>query len=112
MTPNNTDLPILDELGSEFAAMVSAAWAGEADGSPAVAEPRRAAPGELRLVDADERAPAERAEQGDGDGVPVVPDRHTARRRLPATPSRAEPEAYRTPLRTYPGSQVRDLHGQ
>jgi hypothetical protein len=55
MNQRNPDLPILDELGAEFEAMVSAAWAGDADDAPA----------------ADSTA------------------RHTARRRLPATPSPA-----------------------
>lgn len=48
MTPRNPDLPILDELGAEFEGMVSAAWAGGADGAPApVADghaPRRRLP--------------------------------------------------------------------
>jgi hypothetical protein len=53
MSGRDTDLPILDELGAEFEAMVSAAWAVQANDATA------------------------------------LPDRHTARRRLPATPSRA-----------------------
>jgi hypothetical protein len=58
MNQRNPDLPILDELGAEFEAMVSAAWASEGN-RPAAAD---------------------------------SPDRHTARRRLPATPSRATRE--------------------
>jgi hypothetical protein len=58
MTGRNPDLPILDELGAEFEAMMSATWASEAD----------------RAATADST------------------DRHTARRRLPATPSRATRE--------------------
>ncbi|HEX3359918.1 MAG TPA: hypothetical protein VHS74_02900 [Solirubrobacterales bacterium] len=79
----NTDLPILDELGAKFEAMVSAAWAGEADDALATVT-------ELRPIDADDRALVERAERGDR--RPAGPDRHTARRRLAATPSRAARE--------------------
>jgi hypothetical protein len=58
MTGRNPDLPILDELGAEFEAMVSATRASEADGAAAA------------------------------DST----DRHTARRRRPATPSHATRE--------------------
>jgi hypothetical protein len=71
------DLPILDELGAEFEAMVSAAWPGEADEALATVTALR--PG----VDAPRgqvRPPAD------------TPDRHTARRRLAAGPSRAARE--------------------
>ncbi|HVW46265.1 MAG TPA: hypothetical protein VHA76_04365 [Solirubrobacterales bacterium] len=71
MTGRNPDLPILDELGAEFEAMVSAAWAGEADGAAAIAETPP-------VVDA-EPAPARPA---------PAAARHAPRRRLPETPSR------------------------
>jgi len=35
MTGRNPDLPILDELGAEFVAMVSVAWASDQEGAPA-----------------------------------------------------------------------------
>lgn len=76
MSGRNPDLPILDELGAEFAAMVSAAWASDANGAPATVTPLRpeveTARGSLR--------PAAAA------------DDHAPRRRLPATPSRATRE--------------------
>jgi hypothetical protein len=74
---SNHDLPILDELGAEFEAMVSAAWRGETDKALATVTTLR--PG---VDDARDRVrpPAD------------VPDRHTARRRLPPTPSRAARE--------------------
>ncbi len=74
MNPQNFDLPILDELGAEFEAMVSAAWAGEADDAP----PR---PG---LVPVDD-------EQGAARPAPAA-DSHAPRRRLPTTPTRATRE--------------------
>jgi hypothetical protein len=60
----NPDLPILDELGAEFTALVESTFAGERAG------------GSLDNV---RRLPVDRA---------LAPDRHTARRRapLPATP--------------------------
>jgi hypothetical protein len=69
MSGRNTDLPILDELGAEFEAMVSAAWATEADALPDAVD---AAAGPVRPA-----APA---------------DSHAPRRRLPATPARARRE--------------------
>ncbi len=73
MSERNPDLPILDEIGVEFEALASAAWAAEAEGIPEGATGAAAA-----------RLPID-------DGRPD-PDRHTARRRLPATPSRATRE--------------------
>lgn len=58
MRERNPDLPLLDELGNEFEAMVEAAWAAEA---PTAARPTP---------------------------DPAGADRHTARRRAPAPPSR------------------------
>jgi hypothetical protein len=69
----NPDLPILDEIGAEFEAMVSAAWAAEAEGIPT-------GDSTPATVPTSATAPADE------------PDRHTARRRLPATPSRATRE--------------------
>jgi hypothetical protein len=72
----NPDLPILDEIGAEFEAMVSAAWAAEA--------------GSATAVTADLGTATEAREIAAPDST--EPDRHTARRRLPATPSRASRE--------------------
>jgi hypothetical protein len=73
----NHDLPILDELGAEFEAMVSAAWAGEPDDALATVTALRP---RVEMPRDQVRPPAD------------APDRHTARRRLPATPSRAARE--------------------
>jgi hypothetical protein len=75
MSARNPDLPILDELGAEFEAMVSAAWAGEDAGATVTKLRPRVEPAP------DSTRPADPA-----------PDRHIARRRLPATPSRASRE--------------------
>jgi hypothetical protein len=76
MTGRNPDLPILDELGAEFEAMVSAAWAGDADGPRATVTPLRP-----------------HVETARGSVRPAAgADRHAPRRRLPTTPSRAARE--------------------
>jgi hypothetical protein len=74
--PQNTDLPILDELGAEFEAMVSAAWANEPDGAPAAIA---------------EAPPALTTDRGATRPAPPA-DNHAPRRRLPATPTRAARE--------------------
>jgi hypothetical protein len=61
MTGRNPDLPILDELGAEFEAMVSAAWASDQEGAPATVTALRPT---------------------------AAADPHAPRRRLAATPSR------------------------
>jgi hypothetical protein len=76
VTGRNPDLPILDELGAELEAMVSAAWAGDADSAQATVTPLRP---EVETARGSVR-PAASA------------DRHAPRRRLPATPSRATRE--------------------
>ncbi len=65
MIESNQDLPILDELGIEFEAMVAAAYTAEDEGAPA--------PG----LAEDEAAPAAEPER-----------RHGERRRIATTPSR------------------------
>lgn len=68
MTPRNADLPILDELGAEFEAMVSAAWAGEKEdqgvtrAAPAAAghAPRRRLPATPTRVTRERGAQARR----------------------------------------------------
>jgi hypothetical protein len=75
MTGRNPDLPILDELGVEFEAMVSAAWT--TDDLPA-ARQTGAAVGPVRGSSAAGSTPATPG-----------PDRHTIRRRAVAPPTRS-----------------------
>jgi hypothetical protein len=78
----NPDLPILDELGAEFEAMISAAWGAEGD-EVSTKDPETTTLSADAL--ADSTGPIDPAPSDD-------PDRHTARRRLPTTPSRATRE--------------------
>lgn len=84
MIEHNSDLPILDELGLEFEAMVSAAWAAEAEGITTVGgvDEASAAEGPATSTPTDP-GPA---------GISAGHDRHTARRRIAARPSRAARE--------------------